>query len=105
MKPTVRELVAELILLEQYNSFRSSLGHDYGNGQRHAELSRRRRELGLSIRIEGSPTALELAAAFERVGRPRIARATAEDYRRRTLSTRRTLIAWRELEQRLETAN
>lgn len=93
---------AELRLLERFDDHRRMLGHDYGNGQREAELSRRRRDLE-DIRkaaelgdgaVLGEPTTSELRAAFGRVGRQRVTRIIAENYRRETPATQRTLKAW-----------
>lgn len=71
----VRLLAAELALLEDFDNRRRYAGHDYGSGQRGAELSRRRRELDeLGYLDELGPTRDEMVAAFERVGRPRYLR-------------------------------
>lgn len=45
-----QELDARLIVLEQYDMAREPLGHDYGNGQRHSELIRVRREREAAMR-------------------------------------------------------
>jgi len=94
---------AELEVLELYNGARIYAGHDFGAGQRYAELVRRRRELEGDWETLATPvpTAEELALAFERVARPRIARLEAETYRRETPATRRSLATWRRLEGRL----
>lgn len=110
----VRELTAELEILERYDRERFYRYGDYGNGQRHGELSRRRRELAATIeRVEREldatiedheTTPAELARAFERIGRPRIKRIEREDYRRTTKATEATLAAWRAVEKSVELA-
>jgi hypothetical protein len=100
---TTAELAAELKLLREYSYVRTTRGHDYGCGQRHAELSRRQRrleeltarELKSAYALERDVTPDELRAAFARIAAPRIARINREDYRRSTPATRRTLEAWR----------
>lgn len=94
------ELVAELAVLERYDAEREIAGHDYGAGQRAAELMRRRRALEGVDR--GLPTDRELVFAFEKVARPRIARITREAYRKTTPATKRTLETWRKLEVEYE---
>lgn len=101
---TQRELAAELVVLEEFHARRSAAGHDYGGGQRRSEIWRRRRALDLeALRWSGLAdsefSAEELAAAFDRVGRPKIARIEREDYRRSTPSTQRTLRTWRSIER------
>lgn len=102
----VRRLRAELHVLERYDVFRSCAGHDYGCGQRAAELGRRRRELEsleLGMPTEAptleAPRESELAEAWKAVGAPRLRRAEGETYRRETPSTRRTLATWRRVER------
>lgn len=99
--PHTRKLVAELELLTMYDSMREARGHDYGGGQRRAELQRRRlflRERGL----EGeTPTGPELVEAFERVGRPRLERLATEGYRANTPATFRTRMTWQAIERRI----
>lgn len=109
-----RGLRAELEILERYDRRRSELGHDYGSGQRYAELVRRRRESGAVTRASGfySPelvhelerplTGLELLEAYDRVGAPRVRRLELEDYRSGTPATVRSVRAWRELRRELE---
>lgn len=97
--------LAELAVLEYFDSERRRAGHDYGAGQRIREIRRYRRELetmgelpigyGLAIESTSEVTTDELASAFERVARPKIARIEAEDYRRSTPATKRTLGTWR----------
>lgn len=103
LEPTViRELIAELELLELYDRLRARLGHDYGGGQRRAEIHRRRlylRERGVE-RVTPADVH-EVAAAFERVGRPKVRRLEVESFRKRTPATHRTATAWRELEREL----
>ena len=92
---------AEYAVLDTYDELRHAAGHDYGAGQRRAELIRRRHELR---RLEASAApapALEgrhAAAAAERLLRPRLRRLDREDYRAATPATRRTRAA---LEQTL----
>lgn len=107
-----RELAAELRVLADYDRMREGW-YDFGGGQRWKELARRRRELdeleqqlGRSLpELElGGPSRLavdELAAAFDRVGRPRLERARAAANTYQTRSSRRTLETWERLEQRL----
>jgi hypothetical protein len=95
----IRRLRAELELLELYNAFRESAGHDYGNGQRHKELSRRRRELEslyasmdpIAIRELGEATGRELLAAWQAIGQPRLTRARNQPRGVGTPRTIRTL--------------
>lgn len=110
----VRELAAELEVLDLYDALRSGW-FDYGGGQRAAELSRRRRELDAAadtalhfdrdsaatsrfeyldeLDVAGDPT--ELLAAFERVARPRMRRLERESYRHGTKATNRSVATWR----------
>lgn len=90
-----RRLIAELELLEVYDRLRSAAGHDYGCGQRGAELIRRRRVLGGLPAGYVGPHGFELAEAWVRVGAPRLARAERERFRHRTPATLRTLSTWR----------
>lgn len=109
----------ELAILDRFDDVRRDLGHDYGNGQRASELMRRRRELQHSrfavlaewprldavlqeLELDGDRRGDELGAAWARVARPRLERIAAEDFRRSTPSTQRTLEAWRELAAELE---
>jgi hypothetical protein len=103
-------IVAEYVLLEAFNRARMLAGHDYGAGQRWKELKRRERELeriGVDHWKLEEPAAWntpEFRAAFEAVGRPRIARIEGEPYRRRTPATARTLQVWRRFERRVGAA-
>lgn len=99
--PTTRELAAEYHVLDTFDTWRSGAGHDYGSGQRGAELRRRRRVVP-STGPYLPFTADELAAAFERVGRPRLARAErdAARYANVAPTARRTIETWRRLERR-----
>jgi hypothetical protein len=77
------QLVAEFAVLNAYDELRRRAGYDYGNGQRVAELNRRRRFLvsrGAGELVDRDDllevlSAEELVDAFERVGRPRLERA------------------------------
>ncbi len=104
MNAATRDRIAELELLEEYDRARSVAGHDYGSGQRNAELGRRRREVGvdaLGSEIAAAPlTADELAAAFDRVGRPRLTRSARQADRYETATARRTFATWRRIERR-----
>lgn len=95
--------LAELEILERYDAMRERAGYDYGSGQRGAELMRRRRELDVEAPVYGESrrgvTMQELAAAFERVGRPRMARVAKEGYRSNTPTTTRTRATWAKLER------
>lgn len=95
---TDNELLAEYFVLEQYDRRRSRLYGDYGNGQRARELARRRNELerrGIDLYTNGlSVPSTDCAAAFERVGRPRLRRARANLNRYRTRPARETFNAW-----------
>ena len=113
-------LAAELAVLDRFDTIRRSLGHDYGNGQRAAELHRRTRVVedldnlltwrasltfdpdfvtrgGITspelLALKGLPFYV-VAEAFRKVGAPRLARIGREDFRHRTPSTRRTVEAW-----------
>lgn len=90
---------AELVIVEDFDAWRSAAGHDYGAGQRARELRRRRRELALVGGPVDDLTPAELFAAFERIGPERIRRIEREDYRRRTPATERTIRTWRSLER------
>jgi hypothetical protein len=74
------ELEAELAILLAFDWRRSAAGHDYGGGQRAAELQRRQREV---IRLGGTTepglagmagAGADLEAAWARVAAPRIRR-------------------------------
>jgi hypothetical protein len=108
-----RALAAELALLTRYDMLRDLVGHDYGRGQRYSDLRRRERALGpnlvaLAYHAAGVPTAVdpilepltrdELVAAWQRVGRPRMARLAREGYRADTPASRRTLRTWQRTE-------
>lgn len=98
--PSYRAELAELAVLTEYDRVRQRRGHDFGCGQRGAELMRRRRALrekyGLDVYSAlATVTLAELAQAWARVGAPRLRRAAGEDFRRETPSTRRTLEVWR----------
>lgn len=91
-----RELLAELYVLDRYDRTRIALGHDFGCGQRGAELSRRRRDVGS---LDGTPvTRDELSAAYVRVGRPRRMRAERDFAKYGSKGARLTLKAWRVVE-------
>lgn len=98
--------VAELALLRRFDDMRRAAGHDFGAGQRARELARLERDLdraaggwrALEAELE-AVTRAELAAAFERIGRPRMRRLELEGYRRETPATVRTMRTWRELER------
>lgn len=99
----LRRDAAELWILETFDEIRHAKGHDYGNGQRNAELSRRRREHS-SRRIGANVLSVPLAdrviradeldAALRRIAKPRLARVDGEGYRRDTPATFRTRSAW-----------
>jgi hypothetical protein len=103
MRQKAHRLCAELAVLVEYDRVRTAKRHDYGCGQRSAELMRRRRELQ-ALGVDGAilyryrpdeyVSKDELAAAFERVGRPKLRRAERETYRKHTPATSRTLEAW-----------
>lgn len=92
---------AEYAVLDHYDAVRQALGHDYGNGQRHAELIRRGRELerleaaaGDAAPALNAPGAYDAARqAAERLLRPRLRRLDREGYRAATPATRRTRTA------------
>lgn len=95
---TIARLEAERAILAGFDWRRGAAGHDYGGGQRHAELIRRQREL---IRLGGNENAgdagvprADLEAAWARIAVPRYRRLQREDYRRSTPATRRTIAAW-----------
>lgn len=98
--------LAEYVLLSAYDFEREFLFHDYGKGQRSNELRRRRIELGdapalYNVELDDADPA-ELAAAFQRIGVPRIERIEyRETYRRSTPSSTRTVRAWRTIERRV----
>jgi hypothetical protein len=100
-----QKLVAELAILVEYDRARTAKRHDYGSGQRSAELMHRRWDLsalGVGASVTHYPAAHvakeELAAAFERVGRPKLCRAARETYRKNTPATSRTLDTWAMIE-------
>lgn len=104
-----REQLAEYAVLHRFDELRERAGHDYGSGQRGAELIRRRRALGYASAFEVELvdelrllTAGEVLAAFRRVGDPRIERLELETYRKHTPASRRTLDTWHRLELELE---
>ena len=98
-----QELVAEYALLDLYDDLRVSAGHDYGAGQRVAELRRRRRlleERGAFELVHTSDLWLELdpqelVDAFARVGRRRLERARRQP---RGDGTPRTITTWERVE-------
>lgn len=96
--PGIRVELAEWTLLAHYDVLRSRLGHDYGSGQRGAEL--RRRRLRLQARGIDPPSyaatldRAELERAYQRIGAPRLRRVELETYRAHTPSSERTLKAW-----------
>lgn len=102
----MRELQAEFIVLATFDQLREGAGHDYGAGQRVAELRRRRlhlREHGFHAELQVDDfMPAELHAAFFRVGVPRLRRIEREDYRHHTPATRRTLDTWRRIERRFQ---
>lgn len=105
VKTTDAELAAELRILEAYDSIRRTLGHDYGVGQRYAELRRVRREAAVRGVEDHVSTTDELAAAFKRIGRPRRQRIEySEAYRRNTPAGNRAMSAWAMLELALDMA-
>lgn len=100
----LRRLAAELEILGRFDAMRQSAGHDYGAGQRAAELGRRSRALDGRdplCKLE-PPTDAELVAAFERIAQPRIARLVTESYRSQTPATKRTIETWRRLARRID---
>lgn len=125
-RQATRDAAAELAVLCVYDLQRELARHDYGSGQRTAELNRRRRALELggtysdhgvtlayaaagvllpasSVERAGAPlTAEELRAAWNRVALPRIARLAREPYRHGTPSSRRTRRAWDQAQTWLE---
>lgn len=107
-----RRLVAELAVLDRYDLHRRTAGHDYGAGQRVAELRRRGRVLRDRYGMQGSlsshelaaqVTGAELLAAFERVGRPRWERVQADEARffprGETPASTRTRRVWARVER------
>lgn len=107
---TTRELDAEYAVLNAFDFERYGLGHDYGNGQRKAELMRRAAELrsrGVHHVVEPELeefTAAELKGAWQSVAVPRLRRIENEDYRRSTPSTRRTIAAWNKTSRAIDAA-
>jgi hypothetical protein len=114
-----RLLEAELSVLGVYDDQRRITGHDFGNGQRHAELIRLRREhehavaqchaYGYGMNLgELLATPEQLTAALQRLKAQRTSRykhrAPGVDYRRTTIVF--ALDAWgrtaREIEQVVE---
>jgi hypothetical protein len=100
------ELVARLAdwtVLVTFDKVRSALGHDYGAGQRRAEIARADARYTAALRAASqhyqAPDGRELSrvdleAAWRRIARPRIRRLEREDYRGGTPATRRTRTAW-----------
>jgi hypothetical protein len=103
----VAGLLAEYAVLELFDDLREHAGHDYGCGQRGAELRRRRlalRDRGFDVELDRGLLELghdELVEAFERIGRPRLRRIELETYRHETPASRRTLRTWRRVEAEL----
>lgn len=104
-------LEAELWLLERFDMLRRVKLDDYGKGQRHRELARLRNDLerrGGRRYFAGTRDELrtlnadDVAAAWDRIARPRIARLRRETYRSSTRPTRMTLAAWADLQRELE---
>lgn len=100
----LKELAAELALLRLYNDQRIRAGHDFGCGQRGAEISRRKRALEEACSFTSRPcpsayelerdvTKEELLVAFRTIGQPRYDRAVREGYE--TPGSRRTRNTWR----------
>jgi hypothetical protein len=99
---SIRELAAELELLEEYDHRRSGW-HDFGCGQRGMELLRRRRELALALEPGErwpAPSHAELVAAYARVGAPRYRRAVAEAQRYHSKGAIHTLAVWSSMRRR-----
>jgi hypothetical protein len=106
-----RELDAELTVLDLYDAERSSLGHDYGNGQRFHELSRKRRERDEArrdARIYGASD-LELVApktmqlsAYARISAKRTKRYSSSREGYRDATALRALSAWRSVKSELD---
>jgi hypothetical protein len=103
------ELEAELAVLLAFD-WRRRARHDYGGGQRFAELIRRRRDLE---RLGGSTdpglagmalAGADLEAAWTRVAAPRIRRLERETYRGQTPATRCAREAWARVRDELERA-
>lgn len=93
-------LLAEYVLLEQYDLTRATLGHDYGNGARRGELIRRLRELEPNVlRLAPQVTKQELLAAYARVGKQRDRRAQADAAKYGSAGANRTATAWRRIRQ------
>jgi nicotinamide mononucleotide adenylyltransferase len=102
---------AELQVLIRYDDARRRAGHDYGAGQRTHEIRRLQDELqSLEAQIlpvspdDAAVSPADLVEAYERVGAPKFRRADAEDFRRQTPATKRTLATWQELEKRIQLA-
>ncbi len=97
----MRAELAEYALLAEYDRLRQRLGHDYGCGQRGAELIRRRRRLqvaGADAHTGAATvTGAELGVAWRAVGAARLRRLELEPYRQGTPSSRRSLAAWRQV--------
>lgn len=83
---------AELAVLVLYDNARQRLGFDYGSGQRHAEISRKRRELdslvsschtnGYAVDVALSSTYEQIRAACARIERQRLGRIKSAHDRR-----------------------
>ena len=94
-----REVAADYVVLDDFDSRRRRAGHDYGNGQRVRELRRLARQIAgehgfvAPTIADLELTGAELVRAFERVGRPKVrrieARTTAARRRRRAGRSRR----------------
>lgn len=110
-----REKAAEAVVLDRFDTLRSSAGHDYGAGQRAKELRNVKRELSstpattvdyiVEKELGLELSAGELLAAFRRLAGPRRRRIIErESYRRSTPATQRTLRTWDRLENTLTIA-
>ena len=104
---TTAELLAEYNVLATYDLIRSVKYGDMANSRRGREIDRLAGELidaGVPVGRDGHfPTSSveDLAAAWQRVARPRIARVTREEYRHASRYTRATVEAWRMTRVRL----
>jgi hypothetical protein len=107
------ELDAELRVLDLYDDARTALRYDYGNGQRHAELSRTRRkrdEQRLAFRYQfGETSLLELESdrerqlrAYERITKRRLARYSSEREGYTNRTQRLAVQAWRSVKRELD---
>ena len=97
---TRRELLAELYILERYDTARSLRIDDYGSGQRYAELRRRRQLVGERTPADVMFERDELAAAFKRVGEPRRRRARRELALYGSRGVRITVSTWDDIASR-----